>query len=123
MKNIFLLAALCFTLHASAQETVKFKEETHAFGKIKKDIPVSYFFSFKNTGTKPLVIENAEAECGCTTPEYPKEPIPKGKESKIKVTYNAANVGEFTKKVHVKFANIDNPIDLTISGIVLAPKN
>jgi hypothetical protein len=57
------------------------------------------------TAAKPAVIEFANAECGCTTPEYSKNPIMKGKTSTIKVTYNAANPGgTFKKNVNVKFA-------------------
>jgi Protein of unknown function (DUF1573) len=119
MKYLFILVFTAIFSMANAQTPVKFKELKHSFGKILKDKPVTYIFSFKNTGTKPLVIESANAECGCTTPEYPKEPIIKGKDAKIKVTYNAANLGTFTKKVHVKFANIEAPIDLEITGEVI----
>ena len=94
----------------------------HSFGKIKKGTPVSYTFTFTNTGTRPLVVEVATAECGCTTPDYPKQPIAKGAQGKIKVTFNAALSGVFHKTVTVKFANIDTPTTLSIDGEVLLPK-
>jgi Protein of unknown function (DUF1573) len=102
-----------------------FSTTTHSFGKLKKGIPQSYSFALKNNSNKPLIIENATAECGCTTPEYSKAPIMKGKSSAIKVTYNAANPGSFSKKVTVKFLNVDQPTILVISGEVVdaaAPK-
>ncbi|MBY0346916.1 MAG: DUF1573 domain-containing protein [Hydrotalea flava] len=110
----FLLAGtMCF-----AQSPIQFNTVKHDFGKIKKGIPATYVFHFKNIGNKPVVIEVATAECGCTTPEYPKAPIGKGKSGEIKVTYNAALSGAFTKKVNVKLAGVNEPIVLTIEGIV-----
>ncbi len=122
MKQLLVIAALFFSAALFAQSPVTFTKVKHDFGKIKKDVPVTYFFVLKNTGAKPLVIETATAECGCTTPEYPKEPIAKGKEAKIKVTYNAANPGTFKKNVTVKFANIPEPTILIINGEVEVAK-
>ena len=123
MKNIFIALLLLVTTAAYSQEAVKFNTTKHSFGKIKKGTPVTYTFSFLNTGSKPLVVEIATAECGCTTPDYPKQPIAKGKEGKIKVTFNAALSGVFHKNVTVKFANIDNPVTLNIEGEVILPKS
>ena len=68
------------------------------------------------------MIEFATAECGCTTPEYSKEAILKGKSSEIKVTYNAENPGTFKKNVTVKFVNVAQPVVLTIDGEVEVAK-
>jgi hypothetical protein len=115
------LTALLF-LSASAQtdSAVKFKTTTHSFGKIKQHVPASTEFTLVNNSDKPLIIETATAECGCTTPDYPKSPIGKGKTATIKVTYNAESPGKFTKRVTVKFANIKEPTVLTIEGDVEA---
>jgi hypothetical protein len=125
MKYFFSIVAvlLSFSLFAQGTDTatVKFKVTTFSFGKIKQGVPVTTEFSFTNTGSKPLIIENAEAGCGCTTPDYPKEPIMKGKSGKIKVTYNAASTGQFTKNVNVKFAGAQLPVTLLIQGEVVAP--
>ncbi len=123
MKKILLAAFIGICLTGFAQNPAQFSTVTHSFGKIKKGVPASYVFTFKNTTTKPLVIEIATAECGCTTPDYPKVPIAKGATGKIKVTYNAALSGVFSKKVTVKFANYDKPVILTIQGEVLLPKS
>ena len=118
MKNILIAFFVLATLGATAQSPVQFKEVKHSFGKIKQGIPTTYVFNFKNTTNKPLVIESAVAGCGCTTPEFPKAPIAKGKTGTIKVTYNAANPGAFTKDVTVKFLNTPQPTVLTIDGEV-----
>lgn len=123
MKQLFLLAFISISALAFGQtkNDVKFTKVKHAFGKIKQNVPVSYTFTFKNTSaTKSLIVENATAECGCTTPDYPKAPVAKGKEGKIKVTFNAATPGAFTKKVTVKFLNIAEPFYLYIDGDVVA---
>ena len=122
MKKIILAAFILCAISAWAQEGVKFAKTTHSFGKITKDKPVTYVFSFSNTSLKPVIVENATAECGCTTPEYPKEPIMKGKSGSIKVTYNAATVGTFKKNVTIKFANKPAPTVLTIDGEVIEAK-
>lgn len=115
------LAALFFlTAGAQTDSVAAFKVTTHSFGKIKQHVPATTEFAFVNNGAKPLIIEVATAECGCTTPEYPKTPIQKGKSGVIKVTYNAESPGKFTKKVTVKFANIAQPVILTINGDVEA---
>lgn len=117
------LAALLFlTASAQTDSVAKFKSTTHSFGKIKQHVPATTEFRFTNTGNKPLIIETAVAECGCTTPEYPKTPLTKDKSASIKVTYNAENPGKFTKRVTVKFANIKEPVILTIDGEVEAAK-
>ena len=113
-------AALLFVTAYAQSDTsaVAFKTTTHSFGKIKQGKPVTTEFSFVNNTDKNLIIETATAECGCTTPDYPKTPIQKGKSADIKVTYNAENPGKFTKRVTVKFMNIATPIILTIEGEV-----
>lgn len=122
MKTILSCLTVLLFLNAQAQtdSIAKFKATTHSFGKIKQHVPVTTQFSFINTGTKPLIVETATAECGCTTPEYPKTPLSKDKSGVIKVTYNAEDPGKFTKKVTVKFANIKEPTILTIDGEVEA---
>jgi len=124
MKNFLLAFAVLFSVNVIAQNVadVKFDKSKHNFGKIKKGVPVSVVFTFTNASAKPLIVETATAECGCTTPEYSKPPVPKAKTGTVKATFNAANVGQFTKRVTVKFANITQPIILTIEGEVVESK-
>ncbi|MBY0480037.1 MAG: DUF1573 domain-containing protein [Chitinophagaceae bacterium] len=119
MKKIFFVAALFISQFAFSQTGVEFKTSSHQFGKVKKGIPVSYTFTFKNVSDKPVVIEFANADCGCTTPDYPKTAIVKKQSGDIKVTYNAAVTGIFKKSVNVKFANSNQPYILTVEGEVV----
>ena len=120
-----LLAALAFVIAipvlAQSDVPVEFKATKHSFGKIPQGKPVTTEFTFTNTSAKPVVIETATAQCGCTKPEYPETPVLKGKTASIKVTFNAANPGNFTKTVTVKFAGVAEPLILTIDGEVLKP--
>ncbi len=123
MKKVLTLICILSCVAVFGQNDVKFNESVYKFGKIKHNIPATHVFTFTNTSSKPVVIEFANAECGCTTPEYSKDPILKGKSSTIKVTYNAANLGAFKKNVNVKFAHAQQPIVLTIEGDVVDLKD
>ena len=118
-----LLAALAFVIavpvFAQTTAPIEFKVTKHSFGKIPQGKPVTTEFTFKNISDKPVVIESAVAGCGCTKPEYPETPVLKGKTAVIKVTYNAASEGNFTKTVTVKVADVAEPIVLTIDGQVV----
>ena len=124
MKKLFLLSALSFFSFVvfaqnKAEDLIKFPELVHDFGKIRQGVPTTFDFEFKNVSEKPVVIENAAATCGCTTPKWPQAPVMAGKTEKINVGYNAANVGAFSKTITVKLAGVDAPVTLTISGEVL----
>jgi len=68
---------------------IKFNEEVFDFGKITQGERVSHSFYFKNIGSKNLVISAANGSCGCTIPEWPKQPIKVGAEGKIDVLFNS----------------------------------
>ena len=90
---------------ALAQAELTFEKTTHDFGTFSEDNPVvTTTFKFKNSGDTPLVIHQAIASCGCTVPEYTKEPIAPGKKGEIKVTYNGAGKfpGHFKKSITVR---------------------
>ena len=70
---------------------IKFEEELHDFGTIKDGDVVEHVFSFVNEGEAPLIISDAKATCGCTVPEWPKQPIPVGGTGEIKVRFNSKN--------------------------------
>ena len=76
-------------------------------------------FRLKNTGEKPLVIQDIVTSCGCLTVDYPQEPVQSGKETVIGVTYKADSPGYFNKVMTV-YCNVeDSPIRLRVSGNAL----
>lgn len=117
---LILLAAFFF---AGAQTTstpddvLKLKETEHDFGKIPQGKPVYYNFEIVNTGKEPLKLDDVHASCGCTTPEWSREPIAPGATVIIKVGYNAAAEGAFTKPITITY-NTNQTKKLTIKGTV-----
>ena len=100
------------------QAEATFEKEVHDFGIIPQGVPATVTFYFKNTGKEPLIIKNAAASCGCTTPEWSKEPIKPGQKGFVKATYNAAAAGSFTKNVTVTSNGKKEQITLTLKGEV-----
>jgi hypothetical protein len=84
---------------------VKFDKETHDYGSIPFESDGSCTFTFNNSGKEPLLIVAANASCGCTVPDYSKEPIAPGKTGTIKVTYDTKRVGAINKNVNLIFQN------------------
>lgn len=80
---------------------ITFKADTHDFGTVKNGADISYEYVFTNTGKEPLIISDVQRQCGCTTPSWPKEPIPPGQTGKIKVSYDTKRTGSVTKNVTV----------------------
>jgi hypothetical protein len=124
MKKLLLLAAVFatgFTAMAQqkAEEVIKVNSDKYDFGKIKQGVPVTTYFTITNTSSKPVTIENAWAGCGCTTPEFSKEPIAPGGTSKLKVGYNAAAMGHFDKVVNIKIAGYQEAKTVNITGEVV----
>ena len=105
----------------SPDDVIKVNTLKHDFGKIPQGKPVVYAFEIKNISDKPVVVENTYASCGCTTPDKIVEPIAPGATTKLKVQYNAAGVGTFSKQVHIKLAGITQEKIVDISGEVMAP--
>jgi hypothetical protein len=126
MKKILLLvcfAASAFITQAQTAvetkpaETLQLKETAYNFGKIQQGRPVTHNFEIVNTGKEPLMLENVQASCGCTTPEWSKDAIQPGASSIIKVGYNAANEGTFNKTITIQY-NSNQTKTMTISGTV-----
>lgn len=91
------------------------------FGSIKQGDVVTHEFHFKNTGKEPLIINNAVGSCGCTVPDWPKEPIKPGGEAVIKVTFNSAGkLNQQDKTVTITY-DTDKQVVLHLKGNVEAP--
>lgn len=102
---------------------IKFTEESFDFGKVTDGDKVTHVFKFSNTSAQPLIISNASASCGCTTPTWPKEPILPGKEGEISVTFNSAGkVGLQDKQITVTANTEPAQSVVHLIGEVLAKK-
>ncbi len=86
---------------------IKFEEEVHDFGKITQGEKISFAFRFKNIGSKNLIISGASGSCGCTIPNYPKEPIAAGGEGKIDVLFNSEGKSGLQEKTITLITNCE----------------
>lgn len=105
------------TVTPGTDEVLKFKETEHDFAKIPQGKPVYYSFEIVNTGKTELKLDDVHASCGCTTPEWSREPIPAGGTSQIKVGYNAAAEGQFEKFITITY-NTNQSKQIKIKGTV-----
>jgi hypothetical protein len=101
----------------STAEVLELKEIEFDFGTIPQGKPVYHYFEIKNKGTQALKLDNIQTTCGCTTPEWSKEPIKAGASTKIKVGYNAATEGYFEKFITVQY-NGSGTKQIKIKGTV-----
>jgi len=93
--------------------------DSHDFGKIPKDQPVTAKFSFENTGDQPLMILSAIGSCGCTVADFTKGEILPGEKGEVTATYNAAKAGVFNKTITVNANTGESTIVLTVKGEVI----
>lgn len=126
MKMKFTLVAVFFALLGTsllAQEgsALKFDKTVHDFGELEHQKPGTHTFTFLNTSMAPIKLTMVKASCGCTTPSYTTEAVAPGRSGEIKVQYNSAKIGEFTKTIRVEYDSLaDKAVTLTIKGNVKA---
>lgn len=123
MKKYLLITLMlvCAFTYANAQKQadIKFDKTTMDLGKFPESNPVQKCtFTFTNTGNAPLIINQAIASCGCTVPEYTKEPVAPGKSGTINVTYNGKGKfpGFFKKTITIRTNGKTEMTRLYISG-------
>ena len=133
MKKVFsLLIVVAFVFSAVAQDAnpdkpkkvkepeITFESLVHDYGEITQGDNGTCEFVFKNTGKADLILTNCRSSCGCTVPEWPKDPIPPGKKAIIKVSYNTNRLGMINKSITVESNATNNRVVLNIKGNVSA---
>lgn len=123
MKRIFLvLSVIAVSIGVSAQPMLKLSSNEHDFGTFKEEAGVQkYDFIVTNTGDTPLVIQNIVTSCGCTQPEWTRQPIPAGGTGKVTALYDPKGTwGKFQKTLTV-YTNAKPQVSvLVIKGEVIA---
>lgn len=104
---------------ASGTPAFSFDATEHAFGTIEEGTIAKHDFVFTNTGDAPLIITNAQGSCGCTVPQWPREPIAPGEQGTIHVEFNSnGRQGNQTKQVTLNSNTVPNTKVLKISAQV-----
>ena len=121
MKKFILttiLSVFAMMVFAAGEAEIKFEKTSHNFGTFPESEKVTCVFKFKNTGDNLLVIHQAIASCGCTVPQYSKQPIKPGESGEIVVTYNGAGKfpGHFKKSITIRTNAKQEIIRLYIEG-------
>ena len=128
----YLLTGLSLTILISAcsdnpEATAKkkgqelwFDEYVHDYGQIEVDSDGSWTFTFKNVGENAIVINRVRSTCGCTVPDWPREPFEPGSTGEITVKYKTATSGTFLKSLFVYSTAANSPVKLQIKGKVVA---
>ena len=99
---------------------IKFTESEFNFPEGPVGKPVTHEFVFINEGTAPLVIENARASCGCTTPKWTTEAVLPGGKGFLSATYNMGHAGSFNKSITVTTKGAETVV-LYIKGNAVDP--
>jgi hypothetical protein len=124
MKKLLVYLTVLVGMASFAQTgpKIEFKEETINYGEVEKGKDDGIrVFEFTNTGDQPLIITNAKSSCGCTVPEWSKEPIAPGGKGQIKVQYNM-NPGPISKTITIESNAVNKPngmVPLRIKGTVI----
>lgn len=121
MKKLFLttiLSIFALVTFAAGEAEIKFEKTSHNFGSFPETEKVTCTFKFTNTGDNLLVIHQAIASCGCTVPQYPKQPIKPGENGEIKVTYDGSGKfpGHFKKSITLRTNAKQEIVRLYIEG-------
>lgn len=117
LLSITALQAQKTEISSVVKEDLVLKELFYDFGKIPQSKPVYHEFVIVNDSKEPLQLNSVTATCGCTTPEWSREPIAPGASAQIKVGFNAAAEGPFEKFVNITYNN-DKTKVFTIKGNV-----
>lgn len=97
--------------------SVALSENSFDFGKIKKGDKVQHVYEITNTGKNPLIISEVKPGCGCTAPDFTKEPIMPGKKGKVTLHFDSSSFDGNVQKYADVFANVEKaPIRLTFTA-------
>jgi len=119
--TVFLSIAQTQKTEQVPQPVMKFSETNHDFGEIiETNGMVSCVFTISNTGNADLLITNVKGTCGCTVPQWTKEPISPSKDGSVSVTYDPKNrLGAFDKKITIFSNASSNPASVFVKGTVV----
>lgn len=100
---------------------IEFVSQEHNFGKVNEGEKLGWYFKYKNVGDSELIITKSHASCGCTVPNYSKEPLPSGKEGFIRVVFDTSGrAGIQTKNITIESNAQNNVVILKIIAEIVS---
>lgn len=103
---------------------ISFEQNLHDFGRVIEGEKITYAFKFSNSGSADLLITDVKSSCGCTVPEFTKEPLKPGEGGTIKVTFDSSNRKGFQNKTITVISNtIPSTTELKIKAMVIVPED
>ncbi len=132
MRVLASLFILCIGFGVLAQSTeeetsdsgakITFKETVHEFGEINQGDVVTHVFEYENTGNEPLIISNVRTSCGCTAPNWSREPLAPGELGELTIRFNSRGKSGMQNKIITITSNAQNSQErVRITGNVLRP--
>lgn len=107
-------------INTHGSTTMAFDSTTHDFGTVEEGEKVRHSYIVTNTGTNPLIITDVVVSCGCTVPNYNKEPILPGKTGEIEIEFNSNNrVGKQSKNILVHSNAVGSPMSINFTANVV----
>lgn len=130
-KTLLFIIALFAVTTVFAQEkavdkngpVMTFEKASHDFGDIRQGDKVQHTFTFENTGNEPLIITNVQVTCGCTAPQWPRDPIAPGQTGEIVIQFNSAGkIGRQHKVITVVSNAVETKNQIVITTNILPKK-
>ncbi len=126
-----VLIGIVFLGHAQEEQDepltgpkIAFSESSFDFGDIVSGDRVEHVFEFENTGNEPLILSDVRTTCGCTAPEWEREPVMPGDKSLLKVLFNSTGKMGIQNKVITVMSNaVNNPARVKIVSNVLKERS
>lgn len=106
----------------TVNSAIKWLETQHSFGVINEaDGRVSCSMRMVNISDSAIAITDVRTSCGCTSVNYPHQPIAPGDTAIFTVTYNPAGLpGDFIKDVNIRLSAEPRRTRISIFGRVIA---
>ena len=119
MKRLIITPLMALMMLPASAQRIVVTNTTIDCGRVGYEQPVTATYELQNKGKRRLLIESVRTDCGCTAVDFPKE-VGAGDKFTIKMTYDARQLGHFHKMAAIKSNASEQPLYLTMKGVVLA---
>ena len=119
MKRLIITPLMALAMLPASAQRIVVTNTTIDCGRVGYEQPVTATYELRNKGKRRLLIESVKTDCGCTSVDFPKE-VAAGDKFTVKMTYDARQLGHFHKMAAIRSNASEQPLYLTMKGVVLA---